>query len=115
MYKLAYSETVVDAPEHSRATERDAVDRSIELMHNAQAAGMNSREALIALNYLRSLWSIMIEDLAKPENGLPPILRAQLISIGISILRQIEDIRVGRQTDFVALIDISTLILEGLK
>jgi flagellar biosynthesis activator protein FlaF len=114
MYKLAYSESVTDAPAQGRATERDAIDRSIELMQAAQAAGRGSREDVLAINYLRSLWSIMIEDLAKPENGLPPMLRAQLISIGLSILRQVDDIRMGRQSDFTNLIEISALIMEGL-
>lgn len=72
-------------------------------------------QAVVALNFLRSLWTIMIEDLASPANGLPPMLRAQLISIGLSIMRQADAIRSEREKSFNGLIDVSRLILEGLK
>jgi flagellar biosynthesis activator protein FlaF len=115
MYRLAYSETVVDAPRESRAVEYDAIARSIQLMEDAQSAGMATVETIAALNYLRSLWGILIEDLAGAGNQLPPILRAQLISIGLSIQRQVEDVRLERNDNFAGLIEISRLIMDGLK
>ena len=115
MYKLAYSEIVIEAPAEGRATERLAIAHSIELMEAADAAGLRSRETLVALNFLRSLWTILIEDLASAKNVLPQMVRAQLISIGLSILRQAEDIRLERQANFSKLIEISRPIMEGLK
>lgn len=114
MFKLAYSEVVSDAPSEARAREREAVQRAIELMQKAEEAGYASREAIVALNFVRNLWTILIEDLASPNNLLPPVLRAQLISIGISILRQAEDIRLEKEKSFANLIEISRLIMEGL-
>lgn len=114
MFNLAYSEVAADAPMESRAREREAVQRSIELMERAELAGFRSREAIVALNFVRSLWTIFIEDLAQPSNLLPPIIRAQLISIGISILRQAEDIRLEKERSFSGLIQVSRLIGEGL-
>lgn len=115
MFNLAYSEIAAGAPAETRAREREALQRSVDLMELAEVAGHRSREAIVALNFIRSLWTILIEDLAHPDNLLPPMIRAQLISIGISILRQAEDIRLEKERSFAGLIQVSRLIGEGLK
>ena len=114
MYQLAYAETAEESPAENRVREREAIAHSIALMAAARAAGPNSRETVVALNFLRQLWTIMIEDLASGQNPLPPMLRAQIVSIGLSILRQADDIRLERHKDFDGLIDVSRLIMEGL-
>lgn len=115
MYQFSYTEVVEDSPRQHRDREREAIARSIELMQAAQTEGMQSRAAVDAMVHTRRLWSILIEDLAKPENDLPSQLRADLISIGLWVLRELEEIRDGRQASFKSLIDISTTISEGLK
>lgn len=115
MYRIAYDEALADSPREARAREREAISRSIEYMEEAEAAGPQSREAVVAVNFLRQLWTILIEDLAGEGNALPPMLRAQIISIGLWIMRQAEDIRMEQRRSFRPLIDISKLICEGLK
>lgn len=115
MYRLAYDEALSDSPREARAREREAITRSIEYMEAAEEVGSWSRESVIAVNFLRQLWTILIEDLASDGNALPPLLRAQIISIGLWILRQAEEIGMERQTSFRPIIDISNLIREGLK
>lgn len=115
MYQLAYDEALSGSPVETRASEREAIDRSIEYMEAAEKAGPMSREEIVAINFLRQLWTILIEDLATEGNGLPPLLRAQVISIGLWILRQADDISMERQSAFRSIIDISKLIREGLK
>ena len=83
-------------PSNARSREREAIDRSISLLEKARIAGAQSRDALEALHYLDRLWSLLLEDLAHAENQLPKQLRASLISIGISILREVEAIRAAR-------------------
>jgi flagellar biosynthesis activator protein FlaF len=114
MYQLAYAETADESPAENRRQERRAIAHSIALMETAREVGPQSRETIVALNFLRQLWTIIIEDLASAQNGLPPMLRAQIISIGLSILRQAEDIRLERNDDFGGLIEVSRLIMEGL-
>lgn len=114
MHRLAYTETVQDAPGEMRAIEREAFGKAIDLLEGAQQAGARSHEAALALAYVRQLWSILIEDLASPSNGLPPLLRAQMISIGLSILRSAEDIRMERASDFAPMIEVSRVVLEGI-
>ena len=55
MHMAAYSESIFDAPNESRARERDAIRKSIELMEEAEDVGIHSRESIVALNFLRSL------------------------------------------------------------
>jgi flagellar protein FlaF len=85
------------------------------MLQDAEQKGTSSREAVEALFYVRKLWGIFIEDLARGDNGLPPKLRADLVSIGLWVMRETEEIRQGRSKNFTALIDVSRTISEGLK
>lgn len=114
MYKIAYDEILEDSPREERAQERSALERSIAMLQAAQAAGPGSREAIDALFFVRRLWGIFIEDLATPENGLPQKLRADLISVGLWVMREAEEIRLGRSSNFAGIIDVSRTISEGL-
>ena len=115
MYKFNYADVLEDTGQSAREDESTAIEQSIEMLRAAEAAGPRSRESIEALFYLRRLWSLLIEDLAKPDNDLPESLRADLISIGMWIMRQAENIRTGSSDDFKGLIDVSTIILAGLK
>ncbi len=55
-----------------------------------------------------------MDDLAKPENELPSALRADLISIGLFILKETEQMRLEKSVNFQTIIDISTTIKNGL-
>ncbi|MFA5950156.1 MAG: flagellar biosynthesis regulator FlaF [Hyphomicrobium sp.] len=114
MYKFYYDEVLGEAPKVARENERSALERSIALLQLAQQKGPQSRESVDALHFVRRLWGIFIEDLAKPENELPQKLRADLVSVGLWVMREVEEIRLGRSTNFKGLIDVSRTISEGL-
>jgi flagellar protein FlaF len=115
MYKFYYGEVLDEVPKEARERERTALERAIELLKVAEQKGPNSVEAVEALHFVRRLWGIFIEDLAKPENALPQQLRADLVSVGIWVTREVEEIRQGRSTDFKGLIDVCRTISEGLR
>jgi len=115
MYKFNYADVLEDTGQSAREDESTAIEQSIELLQAAQAAGPRSREAIEALFYLRRLWSLLLEDLASADNDLPDSLRADLISIGMWMMRQAENIRTGNSDDFTGLIDVSSIVLAGLK
>jgi len=115
MYQFSYAEVLDETPKGARERERQAIDRSIELLGEAEKNGGNSREAIEAVLYLRRLWGFLIEDLARPENDLPKSLRADLISIGLWIMREAEEIRLGKSENFKGLIEVSASIRDGLK
>lgn len=115
MYQFSYAEVLEDNPRESRERERRAIEHSIELLTVATQMGPSSREAVEALHFVRRLWGVLIEDLAKPENDLPKALRADLISIGLWIMSEAENIRLGRSQNFDGLIEISAILSEGLR
>lgn len=115
MSRSSYAETLHDAPRDARERERLAIQRAIELLRQAQIKGPRSREAIEALLYMRRLWSVLIEDLASPENDLPKSLRADLISIGLWVMREAEQIRLEKSDNFRGLIEITEAIAEGLR
>lgn len=114
MYRFSYAEILEDTPQTARQRERLALEHSIELLQAAQANGAKSREAVEAIYFVRRLWAFFIEDLAKPDNALPQSLRADLISIGLWIMREADEIRLGNSENFKGLIEVTKLIAEGL-
>ena len=72
-------------------------------------------EAIEAIHFLNRVWSSLIEDLGSPENALPGELRANLISIGLWLLREAEDLRQGRSDNFDGLIEVSQIIRDGIQ
>lgn len=115
MYQFSYAEVIEESGAECRSMERSAIERSIELLKAAEQAGPGTREAVEAVNFVRRLWGVLIEDLAKPENELPQQLRADLISIGLWIRREAEDIRLEKSDNFKGLIEITATISEGLR
>ena len=114
MYKFSYEEALSQAGSRQRENERAALEQSVSMLRSAEKAGPDSREAIDAIFFLNRLWSFLLEDLAKPENGLPDDVRAKLISIGIWMLNEAQAISNGKSRNFAGLIDVSNVIAEGL-
>jgi flagellar protein FlaF len=115
MYQFSYAEVLDETPKGARERERQVIDRSIELLRAAEKNGASSREAVEAVLYVRRLWAFLVEDLGRPDNDLPKPLRADLISIGLWIMREAEAIRLEQSDNFKGLIDVSTSIRDGLN
>jgi len=115
MYQFSYAEVLGESAADLRQRERRAIEHSIELLRAAEKSGVRSLEAVEALTFVRRLWGVFIEDLAKPENELPQSLRADLISVGLWIMREAEHIRLETSSNFKGLIEVSQAIVEGLK
>jgi flagellar protein FlaF len=115
MFEFAYNDIVDDSPQAMRAQEGRALDQVLDSLRAAAKAGRGSREVVVALFQLRRLWTIFLEDLSSPENGLPEALRAGIISIGIWVNREIDRVRSGATTDLNPLIEINQIIRDGLK
>ncbi|ALN74140.1 MULTISPECIES: flagellar biosynthesis regulator FlaF [unclassified Aureimonas] len=114
MYQFSYAEVTQDSSATAREREREALDRMVDALKRADAAGPRSREAIEAIYLTRNLWSILVEDLATPGNALPEELRASLISIGLWVMREAEAIRLGQRESFSTMIEVTTMIRDGL-
>jgi flagellar biosynthesis activator protein FlaF len=115
MYQFSYAEIQADSVADSRDRERQLLSRSIDLLRDARDAGPQTRQATEAILFLNRVWTTFVEDLGSPDNSLPKELRANLISIGLWLLREAEEVRQGRSENFDGLIDISQIIRDGIQ
>jgi flagellar protein FlaF len=108
-------ETVVDESGYeARGRERQALSLGIDRLERLQKGRFSFEDQVQSLLYVRRLWTIFIEDLAHPENGLPEKLRADIISIGLWVVRESDRLREERSNDVVQLIEINRLIRDAL-
>lgn len=115
MYQFSYAEIMEDGVADAKDRERQALSRSIELLAAARDEQNYSRAAIEALFYTRRVWIRFIEDLKQPDNQLEAELRANLISIAIWILKECDRIRKRQSTNYQGIIDVTTIIRDGLK
>ena len=114
MHTLRYAEIMEDDQQEARQRERFALDRSITLLELAAVEGASAADVAAAIVFTSKLWTILIEDLANPGNGLPKPLRGQIISIGIWILRELDGLRNAPEAKFDDIISVSKAIRDGL-
>ncbi|WP_442754606.1 flagellar biosynthesis regulator FlaF [Methylocystis sp. JAN1] len=114
MYQQRYAEIADDSPKSAREREKAALQTANAKLAAAKAHGALSPQAFEATDFVRRLWTIFIADLSSDENGLPPDLRASLISIGLWIRREADLIDQGKSSNFDGVIDINQLIADGL-
>ncbi|HEY0121712.1 flagellar biosynthesis regulator FlaF [Rhizobium sp. RCC_161_2] len=115
MYQFSYAEVMQDAVADAKERERQVLDRSITLLAAARDKEKYGREAIEALFYTRRVWVSFIEDLKSPENQLNVELRANLISIALWILKECDRIRRRQSENYQGIIDVTTIIRDGLK
>ncbi|RCW82254.1 flagellar biosynthesis regulator FlaF [Phyllobacterium bourgognense] len=114
MYQARYDDIMNDGADEARERERSLFDQSIVMLEAARDESGYASKGVEAVYFTSRLWMIVIEDLGSPANGLPPQLRASLISIGLFILRQLEAIRQETSRDYDSIIDITKTIRDGL-
>ena len=115
MYRFSYSEILEDAPEIGRERERDAFDRALALLRSVEDRGIAGPERTAAVGFVQDLWNILIADLLNPENALPEVLRADLVSIGAWNMREVGEALRSPERSLAALIQVNTSIRDGLQ
>lgn len=113
MIVLRYSEVDEDSALDARERERELLDRSINLFSKAQEDGAGSFAETEAVHFAIRFWSILMEDLASDDNMLSDELRAGIISVGIWILRECEEVRQGKSDKIPGIVDVTKIIREG--
>lgn len=109
----AYHKTraTVESP---RATEhRLFVQITAELMA-AREAGATGTALMAVLYRNRELWTVLSDDCATKGNGLPPELRASIISLALWVDRHTSAVMAGQES-IDDLIDVNRMIIEGLS
>ena len=115
MYQFSYADVQSTSVSDAKDRERELLTRSIDMLSAAAAVGHGSMEAVEALHFTNRIWTTFVDDLGSSDNALPKELRANLISIGLWLLRETEDIRQGRTDNFEGLIEVSQIIRDGIQ
>jgi flagellar biosynthesis regulator FlaF len=92
-----------------RQQEADVFRLVIARLQTARQAGPMPRVRALADN--RRLWMAVADLMRDPTNPLPPETRAGIISIGLSVQREMD----SREPNFDFLITINKNIAEGLS
>ena len=115
MYQFSYADIQTDSIADARDRERQVLGRSIELLERARDAGVDSLETVEAIHFMNRVWTSLIEDLGSSDNALPKELRANLISVGLWLLREAEEVRQGRSNNLEGLVEVSQIIRDGIR
>jgi len=115
MFQFSYAEIMEDDLTVARERERQILTRSIELLEAAKQSVKYDKASIEATYYTRRVWMRLIEDLRSSDNQLSVEVRANLISIAIWILKELESIRRRTSTNYQGIIDITIIIRDGLK
>lgn len=115
MYKTAYAQEAESSDTLSRDREHQVFQTSIDLLERANSGDGGPMATTEALVFARRLWTVLLEDLSREDNTLPAETRANFISIGLWVLRECQDISLGKSNNFKGLIDVSRSIQDGLK
>lgn len=109
-----YETVVEDSGYEARGRERQALSLGIDRLERLQKERYSMEDQVQSLLYVRRLWTIFIEDLAHPENGLPEQLRADIISIGLWVVKEADRLREERSNDVMQLVEINRMIRDAL-
>lgn len=110
----AYDTVVEDSGHEARSRERQALNLGIDRLERLRKGVFSNEDLIESLLYIRRLWTLLIEDLGHPENGFPDKLRAEIISIGLWIIKEADRLREEKSNDVTGLIEINSLIRDAL-
>jgi flagellar protein FlaF len=110
----SYDAMIEDSGREARGREQQALNHGIDLLKQLQGGDLAPPDDAEALLYIRRLWTFFVQDLSSPRNGLPEKLRADLISIGLWVIREADRIRQDKATDIDELLAINTVIRDAL-
>ena len=83
------------------------------LIEASRASTDDLQTRIDAIDWNRRLWTALANDCAQPENQLPEILRAQIISLSSWVRRYSSAVMRGDEA-FDALIDVNRIMMQGL-
>lgn len=86
---------------------------TLALMEAAKTDPSDIPGRIDALDWNRSVWSVLLNDCSSPDNQLPPALRASIISLAIWVGRHTSAV-IRRREEIQPLIDVNRLIMQGL-
>ena len=86
---------------------------TLALMEAAKTDPTDIPGRIDALDWNRSVWTVLLSDCSSPENQLPAPLRASIISLAIWVGKHTSAV-IRRREDIQPLIDVNRLVMQGL-
>lgn len=83
------------------------------LMDASKLDRMEIGQRMDALDWNRRVWATLAAECGRPENGLPPPLRASIISLSIWVGKH-TGLVIRNEEEFEPLIEINRMIMQGL-
>ena len=114
LFRIQYSAVQDDAPFEAKKLERQILQQSIDMLRRSIDQGAPVTSTVEAVYFTSKVWTTFLEDLAAPGNQLTNEVRANLISIGIWILKQLDAVRAGETSRCKDIIEITEIIRDGL-
>lgn len=115
MYHMRYADVIEESVASARERESALFNRCIEKLEEISKNYSNISLILEHSNFIEKFWLALIEDLSREDNFLSNELRASIISIGIYVMKEMNNLRNGMKIDVVTLIDISRSLRDGLS
>ncbi|MGE0500374.1 MAG: flagellar biosynthesis regulator FlaF [Rhizobiaceae bacterium] len=115
MYQFSYADIQNESVADAKDREKQLLSRSIDMLSQAHTLGPRSQQAVEAIHFMTRVWTSFVQDLGSDDNALPVELRANLISIGLWVLREGEEVRQGRSDNLEGLIEVSQIIRDGIQ
>lgn len=102
------------AQQNAAATPRDTELRAFRYVNGLLAAAVDTPSRAQALHKTHMLWSLLIADLARPGNALPPELKGRLVSLGLWAQREAAA-RLEDAAPLAPLIELHRDMIAGLE
>lgn len=98
----------------AREQERDIIALVTQRLRAASSAKDDAILLARAVSDNTTVWYILVSDLASDGNQLPIELRAQIVSVGLAVIRECEKLNKS-DVDLDFLISINQAIIDGLS
>ena len=110
----AYRQASTQAESPRQTEYRLFAQVTLALMEAAKADPSDVTARIDALDWNRRVWTVLGDDCANPQNGLPAPLRASIISLSMWVNRHTSAV-IRRQEHIEPLIDVNRMIMQGLS
>lgn len=115
MFASSYKEISESDETQLRHQEREALEKTVELMSAADAKPHDAGMRVQAIHQTFLVWATFLEALVSSDNALSKELKASLISMANFILKHLQAMRTDTSKDFKPVIEPSLSIIKGLS
>ena len=102
------------AAEHPRSMEARLLAEISREIEQAWESGRRGGQLMPALHRNREMWSTFSAACGAADNGLPPELRAGVISLALWVDRHTSAVIIGRES-VAPLLEVNRMLMEGLS